>query len=129
MIIEEPRRPEVEMRCSACGVPVPGDHPYSWCSKCGKPLSADVQRRLAKLQGVRAAASASRAEAYEKRTTTLVVEGREVPCPLCGHDRYWTRETVMSGHGLALFDLEWAGETAVNYVCTRCGHVLWFVRK
>jgi len=115
--------------CPKCGKPIWSDHPYSWCSKCGMPLPADVQGRLATLQGVKKAAADSRAAAEEGRTTTLVVDGRAVPCPICGHDRYWTRETVMSDRGLALFDAEWAGASAMNYVCDRCGHVLWFMPK
>lgn len=129
MIIEQPRRPKEEMHCSACGARVPEDHPYSWCSKCGKPLPADVQARLAKLQDVQRAAADPRRAAEDARTTTLDVDGRAVPCPICGHDRFWTRETVMSGRGAAFFDVEWASPSAVNYVCDRCGHVLWFMRK
>jgi hypothetical protein len=29
--------------------------------------------------------------------------------------------------GLALFDMEWASSEALNYVCDRCGHILWFM--
>jgi DNA-directed RNA polymerase subunit RPC12/RpoP len=50
-------------------------------------------------------------------------------CPICGHDRFWTRKTVMPSVGLALFDMEWAGSEALNYVCDRCGHILWFIRE
>lgn len=116
-------------RCSRCGAQIWSDHPYAWCSKCGTPLPADIQGRLATLQGVRKAAADHRAAAEEERTTTLVVEDRAVPCPVCGHDRYWTRETLISGRVAAFFDVEWAGDAALNYVCARCGHVLWFLRR
>jgi DNA-directed RNA polymerase subunit RPC12/RpoP len=55
--------------------------------------------------------------------------GREVPCPVCAHDRFWTRRTLMDTRGAAFFGLDWAQPTAENYVCTRCGHVLWFLRR
>lgn len=128
MIIEEPRRPKDEVpggeiHCGKCGVLVKPDHPYSWCSACGDPFPQDIQARLPRLQ------SALQEGAQKPRTTQLVVEGRAVPCPICAHDRYWTRETVMVSRGAAFFNVEWASKGAVNYVCDRCGHVLWFARK
>ncbi len=135
MVFQE--RPRGDMRCSKCDVKIESDHPYSWCSKCGTPLPKDVQSQLARLQAVEASAKEAAAAPPEtafsgktpERTRELVVEGRAVPCPVCGHDRFWTRRTVLSGRGLAIFNLEWAGSEAENYVCDRCGHVLWFIRR
>jgi len=30
--------------------------------------------------------------------------------------------------GLTFFGMEWANRQAENFVCDRCGHVLWFLR-
>ena len=131
MAIQE--RPRGDLRCPKCEAKIESDHPYSWCSKCGTPLPKDVQAQLAGLRSMKAAAAEAAAAAPRKakpdRTTEMVVEGRAVPCPLCGHDRFWTRKTVLAGRPLAIFDMEWAGNEALNYVCDRCGHMLWFIHR
>lgn len=108
-------------RCPACDAAVWSDHPYTWCSECGSPLPQDLR---AKLPAIPRAAPPSRTDGVP-----LEVMGREVPCPVCGHDRFWTRRTLMDTRGAAFFGLDWAQPTAENYVCVRCGHVLWFLRR
>jgi DNA-directed RNA polymerase subunit RPC12/RpoP len=51
----------------------------------------------------------------------LVVEGNAIACPICRHGRFWMKQTLMP-------DLDWAAPAAETYICTRCGHVLWFLR-
>jgi hypothetical protein len=130
MVFQE--RPRGDLRCPKCEAKIESGHPYAWCIKCGTPLPADVQSQLAGLQAVKTAAAEAAAAAPKTgkpdRTTELVVDGRVIPCPICGHDRYRTRYSVMGKRSLALFDMEWAGSEALNYVCNRCGHVLWFIQ-
>ena len=33
-------------RCPKCSVSIDESFPYSWCAKCGEPLSQDIQARL-----------------------------------------------------------------------------------
>ena len=40
-----------------------------------------------------------------------------------------TRTTLMNTKGVTFFGLEWANKAANNYVCDRCGYVLWFLDK
>ncbi len=125
MAIQE--RPRGDLRCSKCDAKIGSDHPYAWCIKCGTPLPEDVRARLSGLGAVKsAAAEAAEARRREQaaRAKELVVEGRAVQCPICGHDRFRTR----GSRSRPLFDAEWAGEVADSHVCGRCGHVLWFIR-
>ena len=101
--------------CPHCDAVIWSDHPYTWCSKCGEPLPAELR-------------PATAAPRPREEGTPLVVEGRHVPCPICAHDRFWTRQTLMDTRGAAFFGLDWANPSAENYVCLRCGHVLWFMR-
>lgn len=32
--------------CAKCGAAILFDHPYTWCSKCGEPLSSDTSSKL-----------------------------------------------------------------------------------
>jgi len=57
------------------------------------------------------------------------VKGKKLVCPVCGHDHFWTRRTLMNTPGLTFFGLDWANRTSENYVCDSCGHVLWFLPK
>ena len=63
----------------------------------------------------------------EKDVAPLTVKGRPVVCPVCGHDRFWTRTTLMNTAGATFLGLDWANRSATNYVCGECGHVLWFL--
>jgi DNA-directed RNA polymerase subunit RPC12/RpoP len=65
----------------------------------------------------------------EKEGQSLEVGGREVPCPVCGHDRFWKRKSLMNTRGATFFGLDWADQAATNYVCGECGHVLWFLNR
>lgn len=59
----------------------------------------------------------------------LVINGREVPCPMCGHDRFWTRKTLMNSRGASFLNFDWANKAAENYICEECGYVFWFMRR
>ena len=115
--MKETERQEVG-ECPECGAQIWSDHPYAWCSKCGKSLPAEIKARLPGHQSPPA-----------EKGMVLEVEGKTVPCPICGHDRFWTRKTLMDTRGASFFGVDWASDSAVNYICNRCGHVLWFMRK
>ena len=105
-------------KCPSCGTTIWSDHPYAWCSECGKGLPEAIRLHL----------PWTLPPAAEKGMT-LEVEGKAVPCPICGHDRFWTRKTLMDTRGASFFGVDWVNPTAVNYICNRCGHVLWFLRR
>ncbi|SES87690.1 hypothetical protein SAMN05660297_00816 [Natronincola peptidivorans] len=64
-----------------------------------------------------------------KHEEKLIVEGKEIFCPICGYDKYWTRETLMNTAGASFLGFDWANKAAMNYVCNQCGYVLWFLKK
>lgn len=63
------------------------------------------------------------------QSQTLVVNDRAIACPMCGHDRFWTRQTLMNSRGATFLGFDWANRTASNFVCDQCGYVLWFLNK
>ena len=111
-------------QCHHCGTKIWSDHPYAWCSGCGNSLPAAIKAQLGRSHP----SQASQASESEEGTT-LEVEGKTVPCPICGHDRFWTRKTLMDTRGASFFGVDWANPSAVNYICNRCGHVLWFLGR
>lgn len=72
-----------------------------------------------------------------KETATLAVEepaprwvdGHKLVCPICGHDRFGRRKTLMNTFGLTFLGLEWANKEAASFICDSCGYVMWFMRE
>jgi hypothetical protein len=62
------------------------------------------------------------ARAYE-------VLGHQLRCPICQHDHFTMRRSLLNTRGLTLLDLDWANRRATNFVCAQCGHILWFIPK
>ena len=56
------------------------------------------------------------------------VNGKELRCPVCEHDQFWSVRTVLHGGRLQiLMQLGWAGRRADNHICASCGYVTWFL--
>lgn len=58
-----------------------------------------------------------------------MVQGHKLTCPVCGQDRIWTRRTLMNTSAMTFFGFDWADKRADNYVCGRCGYVMWFLTE
>lgn len=61
-----------------------------------------------------------------KEAKELTVQGKKIVCPLCGHDKFWTRTTLLNTRGVSFFNFDWLNKEATNKVCERCRHMLWF---
>ena len=57
------------------------------------------------------------------------VVGNRLTCPICGHDRFTLRRSLLNTRWRTLLDFDWADRRAMNFICERCGHILWFVPK
>lgn len=110
------------MRCSTCGEDLPSKYYFvtdGLCRTCFDRF--EPARRLEILREVE---SQSSAEACPR-----TVAGHALRCPICGHEAFWKRRTLMNTPGMTFFGVEWANRQAENFVCVRCGHVLWFLRE
>ncbi len=58
----------------------------------------------------------------------LIVEGKVIICPVCKHDKFWLRKTLMNTRAASFFSFDWLNKTSDCQICDRCGHVLWFFR-
>ena len=56
----------------------------------------------------------------------VVIEGNKLSCPVCRHDQFWRRTTLLNTRGLTFMDWDWANKNAQNYVCSKCGYMYWF---
>jgi len=62
----------------------------------------------------------------KKEAKELIVEGKLISCQICGHDRFWERTTLLNTRGASFFEFDWLNREAVNKVCDKCGHMMWF---
>jgi len=61
-----------------------------------------------------------------RQAQEIVKNGKKLICPVCSHDRFWSRRTLMNTRGATFFNFDWANKDAVNYVCNDCGYIFWF---
>jgi predicted RNA-binding Zn-ribbon protein involved in translation (DUF1610 family) len=62
-----------------------------------------------------------------KEPNSYKVNGINLVCPICGHNQFLARETLMNTPGMTIMGIEWANKAAQNYICDDCGYVLWFM--
>ncbi len=63
----------------------------------------------------------------QPETGERFVQGNPLKCPVCGHDQFRTRRSLMNRRWLSFFEFAWADRQATCEICGRCGHVLWFL--
>jgi predicted nucleic-acid-binding Zn-ribbon protein len=66
--------------------------------------------------------------ARKKEVSQRFVGKYKLECPVCSHDLFWTRETLMNTAGMTMLGLDWANKKAVNYICENCGYIFWFAK-
>jgi len=57
------------------------------------------------------------------------IDGHNLICPVCGHDRFWTRKTILLTPAAAFMNFNWGSKAAINYICDQCGYIYWFLRE
>jgi ribosomal protein L37E len=105
--------------CPHCGKSVWSDQPYPWCAECGQSLPNEIKAKLPQLPA---------APPPKEQGEPLAVLGNAVHCPICRHDRFVSRRTLVETRAGALLGKGWASPTATNHLCTRCGYMLWFMK-
>ena len=109
------------MKCEKCLEEYPSHYYFEVdyiCTKCFKNLSDDEKKQLYEIRSSKYA----RKEAHEYE-----IFGYHLVCPICKHDKFWARKTLMNTPGATFFGVEWANKQADNYICNKCGYVFWFM--
>jgi hypothetical protein len=55
------------------------------------------------------------------------VSGYDLKCPICGGTEFSKRTSLLNSRGLTFLNLDWSNQGAINYICERCGYILWFI--
>lgn len=56
-----------------------------------------------------------------------IVNGYDLKCPICGGSSFTKRTSLLNSRGLTFLDLDWLNQGAINYICKKCGYILWFI--
>ena len=115
-----------------------------YCAEC----QAEINRKLAEVATAEAAEKASREKlAAKKRYAAallgqataeelaqldadgyLIAGNKLILCPVCGHDRFHQRRTLLNTRAATFFNLDWADSGADTRICELCTHVMLFAR-
>ena len=110
------------LTCAKCGKQYPSKYYFvaaDTCNECFSGLDKKAQDRLL-----------TSAEPITKEGSSIrSVDGHKLTCPVCKHDTFWYRRTLMNTPGMTFWGIEWANQQAENYVCGSCGYVMWFLRE
>ncbi|WP_010249805.1 hypothetical protein [Acetivibrio cellulolyticus] len=55
------------------------------------------------------------------------VNGYELVCPICKGKNFEKRSSLLNSRGMAFLGLDWASQSALNYICDTCGYIQWFI--
>ena len=96
------------------------------CKKCGEEIedSFDACWKCTGSKKVKTTKKDNFSEGGEKYT----INDKELICPFCQNKNFFTRESLLNTTFMTFFRLDWANKTADNYICDKCGYVMWFMR-
>lgn len=109
------------LMCERCGTTYPSKYYFTTdglCNQCYAKLSEEERQKIP------SGAESLSTEEVSRR----IIDGHQLTCPICGRDRFWKRQTLLNTAGMTFLGIEWANKQAVNFVCDRCGYILWFLR-
>jgi predicted nucleic-acid-binding Zn-ribbon protein len=106
--------------CTGCGETV--EEGFKFCGHCGQARPAVPS----------ASSGTEEVEHYRETkrpdgTITVNVFGQELCCAVCGNKTFRERESLLNTVGLTFLNLDWANKTAMNFICSRCGYIFWFL--
>jgi uncharacterized OB-fold protein len=108
------------MKCQKCGKDFPSDYYFETnmiCKQCFAKMNEDEKQKAYKQNYTKSA---------KKDATQQIINGIPLQCPVCKHDKFWSRKTLMNTPGATFFGVEWANKEAQNYICNKCGYIYWF---
>jgi hypothetical protein len=68
----------------------------------------------------------ARAVAKGKAPCEFVINGQDVKCPLCGHDKFLEGTALLNTPGMTFAGLDWLNKNAHTLLCNECSMIMWF---
>jgi predicted nucleic-acid-binding Zn-ribbon protein len=67
--------------------------------------------------------------AQNNQAVEITIKDKKLECPICGHNKFYTRKSLLNTRGLTFFNLDWANKYAMNHICENCGYIYWFYNQ
>lgn len=64
-----------------------------------------------------------------EKAMRYLVAGRNVVCGHCENEEFTSRPGLINTRGLSFFGFDFANREATILVCSRCGHLEWFLER
>jgi hypothetical protein len=105
-------------KCKKCGEKI--SDKFGACWKCnitknGKPLKMLNEKNKKR-------SSLEESDKYK-------IGNSKLKCSFCGNDRFFTRESMLNTQFMTFIGWDWLNRTAENYICDKCGFIMWFLRE
>ncbi len=55
------------------------------------------------------------------------ISGKPLVCPVCNNDQFTIRYALLNTRATTFFGFDFLNRKATTYVCSKCGHILWFL--
>ena len=110
------------MKCEKCGKDFPSDYYFETntiCKTCFEKMNQKEKSEAYKF---------NQSKSATEKADVQTMNGVTLECPVCKHDKFWMRKTLMNTPAATFFGVEWANKEAQNYICNRCGYIYWFLR-
>ena len=63
----------------------------------------------------------------EEDPQSIKVLDKELTCPICGNQLFYSRQAQLNTAVASFFNLDWANRSATCFVCSKCTHISWFL--
>ncbi|MDD5766606.1 MAG: hypothetical protein PHW79_10225 [Candidatus Marinimicrobia bacterium] len=109
----------------------------SRCIRCGSEISSDKHHAVhgicencfEKMDPAEKMSLHPEWTLHHEDAENQIIDGHRLVCPLCGHDRFWKRITVMITPAAATWNWLPGSKKSINYICDRCGYIFSFLRE
>jgi hypothetical protein len=65
----------------------------------------------------------------KKEPEAIQIKGRQLTCPICSNQLFWSREALLNTSVATFFKVDWANRSAICFVCSDCTYIYWFLGK
>ena len=106
--------------CPSCGEDVEDD--FNVCWNCQRSKDGTTPATGDEHAGPPGLVETSRPDG----SIEVAVAGKPLACVVCGNLAFHERSSLLNTRFATFMKLDWANAQAINYICTRCGHIFWF---
>jgi hypothetical protein len=111
-------------KCPSCGEDVEDEFSACWNCQRGKDGSPAPPAAAAE-PGPVGLVETTR----EDGSIEVAIGDKALTCVVCGNPAFHERNSLLNTRFATFLNLDWTNAQAINYICTRCGYIFWFLAE